>query len=112
MTQDPDTAVVMCDNVKGLGITLDPSHYIYGPHAGGELRPGDEARLPRAAPRHHQGQVCRSASARAKSSTAGWSTNCTKVHYDRALCVDMPPMPDVDQLAEMRKMRLLLESLL
>ena len=35
MTQDPDTAVVLCDNVKGLGITLDPSHYIYGPHAGG-----------------------------------------------------------------------------
>ena len=35
ITQDPDTAVVLCDNVKGLGITLDPSHYIYGPHAGG-----------------------------------------------------------------------------
>ena len=35
MTQDPDTAVVLCDNVKGLGITLDPSHYIYGPHEGG-----------------------------------------------------------------------------
>ena len=31
MTQDPDTAVVLCDNVKGLGITLDPSHYIFGP---------------------------------------------------------------------------------
>jgi len=35
ITQDPETAVVLCDNVKGLGITLDPSHYIYGPHAGG-----------------------------------------------------------------------------
>ena len=33
MTQDPDTAIVLCDNVKGLGITLDPSHYVYGPHA-------------------------------------------------------------------------------
>ena len=30
MTQDPDTAVVLCDSVKGLGITLDPSHYVYG----------------------------------------------------------------------------------
>ena len=35
MTQDPDTAVVMCDSVKGLGLTLDPSHFIYGPHRGG-----------------------------------------------------------------------------
>ena len=34
MTQDPDTAVVLCDNVKGLGIALDPSHYICGPHGG------------------------------------------------------------------------------
>ena len=24
----------MCDSVKGLGITLDPSHYVYGPHGG------------------------------------------------------------------------------
>ena len=35
-----------------------------------------------------------------------------KVHYDRALCVDLLPLADVDQLTEMRKMRLLLESLL
>ncbi len=34
MTQDPDTAIVLCDNVKGLGITLDPSHFICGPHKG------------------------------------------------------------------------------
>ena len=27
--------MVLCDSVKGLGITLDPSHYIYGPHRGG-----------------------------------------------------------------------------
>ena len=34
MTQDPATAVVLCDSVKGLGLTLDPSHYICGPHHG------------------------------------------------------------------------------
>ena len=34
MTENPDTAVVMCDSVKGLGITLDPSHYTFGPHSG------------------------------------------------------------------------------
>ena len=34
MTEDPDTAVVLCDNVKGLGLALDPSHYIAGPRQG------------------------------------------------------------------------------
>ncbi|MEZ6118143.1 MAG: hypothetical protein R3C28_16450 [Pirellulaceae bacterium] len=34
MTEDPDTVVVLCDNVKDLGVTLDPNHYICGPHAG------------------------------------------------------------------------------
>jgi hypothetical protein len=34
------------------------------------------------------------------------------VNYRRALCVDLAPLPDVDPLAELRKMRLLLESLL
>ena len=28
MSQDPNTAVVLCDAVKGLGVTLDPSHYV------------------------------------------------------------------------------------
>ena len=35
MSQDPDTAVVLCDSVPGLGISLDPSHFVYGPHRGG-----------------------------------------------------------------------------
>ena len=30
-TENPDTAMALCDNVKGLGLTLDPSHYICGP---------------------------------------------------------------------------------
>ena len=34
MTHDPNTAKVLCDNVKGLCLTLDPSHYIFGPHKG------------------------------------------------------------------------------
>ncbi len=33
LSEDPDTVVVLCDNVKGLGVTLDPSHYIVGPHS-------------------------------------------------------------------------------
>ena len=111
MTQDPDTAVVLCDSVKGLGITLDPSHYIFGPHGGGSfervmkyayhvrLRDTSKERLQ---VRVGQGDV-----------EYGRLVNqLHKVHYDRALCVDLADIPGVDQLAEIRKMRLLLESLL
>lgn len=111
MTQDPETAVVLCNTVKGLGITLDPSHYIIGPHAGGSfeqvmkfvyhvrLRDTNKTALQ---VRVGQGEV-----------EYGRLVNqLNKVRYDRALCVDITAIPDVDQLAEMRKMRLLLESLL
>jgi len=111
MSQDPDTAIVLCDSVKGLGIALDPSHFICGPHAGGPFEQvmkyvyhvrlrdtsKDELQV-----RVGQGQV-----------EYGRLVNqLNKVRYDRALSVDLGPLPDVDQLAEMRKMRLLLESLL
>ena len=35
-----------------------------------------------------------------------------KQHYMRALTADIQPMPDIDQASELRKIRLLLESLL
>ncbi len=111
MTENPDTAVVLCDSVKGLGITLDPSHFICGPHAGGgfeqlmkyvyhvRLRDTSKDQLQ---VRIGQGQV-----------EYGRLVNqLNKVGYDRALSVDMLAIPDVEQAAEMRKMRLLLESLI
>jgi sugar phosphate isomerase/epimerase len=113
MTQDPDTAVVLCDNVKGLGITLDPSHYIYGAHAGAgydqvlkyvvhvQLRDTSKNALQ---VRVGQGEV----------EYGRLMTQLGKHKYSRALCVDIVDIPDsgVDHMAEMRKMRLLLESLL
>lgn len=111
MTQDPDTAVVLCDSVKGLGLTLDPSHYICGPHAGAgfeqvmkyvyHVRLRDTTK-DQFQVRVGQGQV-----------EYGRLVNqLNKVGYDRALCVELFAMPNVDQAAEMRKMRLLLESLI
>ena len=111
MTENPDTAVVLCDNVQGLGITLDPSHYIYGPHSGVayeqlmkyvyhvRLRDTTKDQLQ---VRIGQGEV----------EYGRLINQLNKVRYDRALCVDMTSLPDVDPLTEMRKMRLLLESLL
>ncbi|MGW8258026.1 MAG: sugar phosphate isomerase/epimerase family protein [Thermoguttaceae bacterium] len=111
MTQNPDTAIVLCDNVKGLGITLDPSHYVYGSTGGVayeqlmkyvyHVRLRDTNKTQLQVPVGH-GEV-----------EYGRLVNqLQKVHYDRALCVDIVPLPEVEQLAEMRKMRLLLESLL
>lgn len=111
MTQDPDTAVVLCDNVKGLQLTLDPSHYIFGPHKGASyeqvMRYTCHVRLrdtnrEKFQVRVGQGQV----------EYGRLVTQLNKFRYNRALCVDMPPLLDADQSAEMRKMRLLLESLL
>jgi len=111
MTHDPDTAVVLCDSVNGLGITLEPSHFIFGSHAGGpfeqvmkyvyhvRLRDTSKERLQ---VRVGQGEV----------EYGRLINQLIKVGYDRALCVDLGPLPEVDQLAEMRKMRLLLESLI
>ncbi len=111
MTQDPSTAVVLCDNVKGLGITLDPSYYICGPHQGDSydqvfdhvyhvrLRDTSKDQLQ---VRVGQGLI----------EYGKLISQLTRVRYDRALSVDIVPVEGVDQYAEMRKMRLLLESLL
>lgn len=111
MTQDPDTAVVLCDAVKGLGITLDPSHYICGPHAGGNyeqvLKHVVHVRLRDTSKDKFQVRI-----GQGEVEYGRLVTQLNKFHYNRALCVDMPAMPDVDHNAEMRKMRLLLESLL
>ncbi len=112
ITQDPDTAIVLCDNVRGLGITLDPSHFICGPHGGEDfeqvmkhvyhthLRDTSKDKLQ---VRVGQGKV----------EYGRLVTQLNKVKYQRALCVHLPPDPEsgIDHMAEMRKIRLLLESL-
>ena len=111
LSQDPDTVVVLCDNVKGLGLTLDPSHYICGPHAGRsidklikyvyhvQLRDTKKDQLQ---VRVGQGEI----------EYGRLVQLLQKVHYTRALSVHITEMPDIDHQVEMRKMRLLLESLL
>ena len=34
LTEQPDVAVELCKRVPGLGLTLDPSHFIAGPNQG------------------------------------------------------------------------------
>ena len=111
LSEDPDTVVVLCDNVKGLGLTLDPSHYISGPHQGKSidklmkyvyhvlLRDTKKDQLQ---VRVGQGEV----------DYGKLMNQLSRVNYDRALCVHITEMPDVDHMVELRKMRLLLDSML
>lgn len=111
LSEDPDTVMVLCDNVEGLGLTLDPSHYVSGPHRNKnyekllkyvyhvQLRDSTKDKLQ---VRVGQGEV----------EYGRLIVNLRKLRYNRALSVSVAPMPDVDHMGELRKMRLLLESLL
>ncbi|NIP87055.1 MAG: TIM barrel protein [Planctomycetales bacterium] len=111
VTQDPDTVQVLCDNVKGLGITFDPSHFIYGENAGRSydhilkyayhvhLRDTSQDQLQ---VRVGQGEI----------EYGRLISQLAQVKYNRALTIDIAPLAEVDQMAELRKLRLLLESLL
>jgi sugar phosphate isomerase/epimerase len=111
ITENPDTAVVLCNNVKGLGLCLDPSHYIFGPVKGGKysqtlkyvqhvhLRDTTKDKLQ---VRVGQGEI----------EYGRLISQLQKLNYRRALSVHITPMEDTDHASEMRKMRLLLESLL
>jgi sugar phosphate isomerase/epimerase len=111
MSQDPATAVVLCDQVKGLGLTLDPSHYTTGQFGGANyqncikhvyhVQLGD-ATKEKLQVRVGQGEI----------DYGKLTTQLSLVNYQRALCALIPPQEGVDQVGELRKIRLLLESLL
>ncbi len=108
---DPDTIKVLCDNVDNLGLAFDPSIYICGPDAGKDT---DKVQP-------YVGHVyLRDTSASDFQVKVGQGevdygrviSQLSAFNYRRALCVDVVEMPGIEHSAEMRKMRLLLESLL
>jgi len=113
MSQDPSTAAVLCDNVKGLAITLDPSHYVCGPLGGANydnlFRYTSHTQLRDTSRNKMQVRV-----GQGEIEYGRVANQLTKFNYNRALCVNIidDNDPDIDHLGEMRKMRLLLESLL
>jgi sugar phosphate isomerase/epimerase len=111
MTEDPDTAVVLCNNVKGLGLTLDPSHYIAGPRQGRDF----SKVMPYVYHVHLRDSSKSALHVRVGQGEVDYGKllgQLEKVGYNRALTVVMPPLEGFDHRAEMRKIRLLLESLL
>lgn len=111
MTQDPDTAAVICDNVKGLGLCLDPSHYIAGPH---QARSFDKVNkyVRHVHLRDTTKQDLQVRVGQGEVDYGRLASLLAKEKYNRALSVHMPEIEGVDHYGEMRKMRLLLESLL
>jgi sugar phosphate isomerase/epimerase len=114
LTADPLGALELCRRVPGLGITLDPSHYLIGPH--GErnydalfpyvrhVRLRDTGKLPEQFQvRVGQGEL----------EYGRIISQLEKCHYDRALTVDIRGTPDnpFPIEPEVRKLKYLLESL-
>ncbi len=111
LTEDPDTVKVLCDNVHGLGLTFDPSHYHITNHRNKnlekimkyvflvQLRDSKKDQLQ---VRIGQGEM----------DYGKYITMLQRVGYDQALNVDMRPAEGLDMRQEMRKLRLLLESML
>jgi sugar phosphate isomerase/epimerase len=115
LTADPAMAVELCKAVPGLGLTLDPSHYIQGPNRNSDFdavypyvqnvhlrdtgKGPDEFQV-----RIGQGEV-----------EYGRIVNLLERYgYDRGLTVSMldNPSADFDVEVEVRKLKLLLESLI
>jgi sugar phosphate isomerase/epimerase len=115
LTEMPDAAVALCQRVPGLGLTLDPSHYIAGPNQGANFeqvfpyvrhvhlrdtgRGQDQFQV-----RVGQGEV----------EYGRIVAQLAKCGYDQLLTVDIHDIPDSPFVmeSEVRKLKYLLESLI
>lgn len=113
LTHDAATTKSLCDNVPGLGVTLDPSHLML---ESSQPKIGSlELLLPKVVHLRLRDSTTKELQVRIGQGEVEYGKlvgQLEKVKYANALCVDLATLPDVDQNAEMRKMRLLLESLL
>jgi sugar phosphate isomerase/epimerase len=114
LTELPDMAVKLCERVPGLGLTLDPSHYICGPH---QNRSFDQV-LPYVRHVHLRdtGRTLDKMQVRVGQGELEYGrliAQLERVGYDRALTVEIIDVPDAPFVveAEVRKLKYLLESL-
>jgi len=113
LTQDPHTAVELCQAVPGIGLTLDPSYYICTSQGSVDFSvvyPNvSHVRLRDSSPQQLQ-VPCGLGEVDYNHIIA----TLESLSYDRALSVDLLPnsLTGEERDLELRKMRLLLESLL
>ena len=113
LTEDPETAVELCGSVDGLGLTLDPSHYL--------ILPNPVTSFERFAPHVYHVHL-RDSSEKELQVQVGLGeidysrliAQLERENYNRALSVELiPSMTDAEsRMLEMRKLRMLLDSLL
>jgi sugar phosphate isomerase/epimerase len=115
LTADPAAAVALCQAVPGLGLTLDPSHYIQGPHKGADF---DEV-YPFVQNVHLRDTGKNPGEFQVRVGQGEIEYNrivnqLARHGYDRALTVSILDLPEntFDIEVEVRKLKLLLESLL
>lgn len=112
LTADPVVAAELCRRVPGLGLTLDPSHYLIGQHppeAYDDLFPFvRHVRLRDTAPDRLQVRV-----GQGQLEYGRIISQLSRERYERALCVDIRdnPTPDYPMEPEVRKLKYLLESM-
>ncbi len=111
LSEDPDTLMVLCNNVSGLGVTLDPSVYVAGPSKGKNLEKilkfVYNVHLRDSRPDQFQVSV-----GQGEIDYGKLVTQLERERYDRALTVHMAPMEGLDHRVELRKLRRLLETLI
>lgn len=114
LTEDPHTAVELCQSVKGLGITLDPSHYICNPRGVVDY----DIVYPHVYHCHFRDTLPEQIQVQAGLGEVDYSRCINMLRqsgFDAALSVDLLPGSEDENFEyplEMRKLRLLLESLL
>ncbi len=111
LSADPDTVSVICGHVKGLGLALDPSHYILGQDR--EINYDNLLQYVQSV--YLRDTTKDDLQVRIGQGVIDYGkliSMLQKQKYDRALVVDIQRQEDIDHFGEIRKMRLLLESLL
>ncbi|QGJ69733.1 Sugar phosphate isomerase/epimerase [Planctomycetales bacterium 10988] len=112
LSQDPETLLSLCNHVKGLGIAFDPSHYVHGQFAGYDYTPLLQ---------HVTHVMLRDTNEHKRQVQVGQGnidygriiTQLDSLKYRRSLTVHIVEdgSAEIDHDSEMRKLRLLLETL-
>ncbi|MBI1345717.1 sugar phosphate isomerase/epimerase [bacterium] len=113
LTEDPQTAVELCQAVPGLGITLDVSYYMCGKYANLSY----DGLFPYVYHTHLRDSTGNNLQVPVGLGEIDYARIISllkKYNYQRALSVELLPelMGDCDRSLEMRKIRMLLETLL
>ncbi len=114
LSEDPHTAVELCQSVKGLGITLDPSHYICSPRGVVDF----DIVYPYVYHCHFRDTLPEQMQVQAGLGQVDYSRCISMLRqneFNSTLAVDLLPGTEEEGFEyplEMRKLRMLLESLL